>query len=72
MVPAIWIEPVNLESDYYAGCYRCPLYKTTVRAGELTTTGHSTNFVRYLDFPTKVPTEHWVRRGAALFTQLDY
>jgi len=45
--------------------YECPLYKTTVRAGALSTTGHSTNFVVALDLPTDKSPDYWVLKGAA-------
>jgi dynein heavy chain len=45
--------------------YECPLYKTTVRAGALSTTGHSTNFVVALDLPTDKTPDYWVLKGAA-------
>ena len=54
LMPVIWIEPVNVEQDVSQGCYRCPLYKTSTRFGVLSTTGHSTNFILYMDLRTKV------------------
>ena len=54
------------------GRYTCPLYKTTARRGELSTTGHSTNFVLAVLLSTGASAvQHWVKRGAALVTQLD-
>lgn len=64
------LEPV-LIVDYKARGYNCPLYKTSLRKGTLSTTGHSTNFVMYLDMKTNKDVTYWVRRGVALLTMLD-
>lgn len=55
--------------------YTCPLYKTGARAGVLSTTGQSTNYILSVDIPTSAddsqPPSHWVRRAAALLCQLN-
>jgi len=53
--------------------YACPIYKTSDRFGILSTSGHSTNFVStaVLPMPRDTAAAHWVKRGAALLTQLD-
>ncbi|OMJ80715.1 hypothetical protein SteCoe_18966 [Stentor coeruleus] len=67
--PMIWIKPTVdiIEFKHYS----CPLYKTSVRRGELSTTGHSTNFVMFISLATEIDPNHWVKRGVALLTQLD-
>eukprot|EP00501_MAST-03F_sp_TOSAG23-6_P001833 GSMAST32.ASY1.ANO1.1911.1 assembled CDS len=72
-MPAIQLIPTTF-TEYERitiQAYRCPVYKTSVRAGTLSTTGHSTNFVVPLDIPSEVPQSHWVRRGVALLCMLD-
>ena len=64
--PVIWIEPIEDTQYTLDKKYQCPLYKTSLRAGELNTTGQSTNFVLYIDLPTEQHADYWIRRGTAL------
>jgi dynein heavy chain len=69
--PVIWLKPTLKEDGEEDERYACPLYKTSIRAGTLSTTGHSTNFVVALKIPTAQPAEHWIRRGVAMLCMLD-
>jgi len=70
-MPVIWLEPIVFEEQNTDGCYTCPVYKTSRRAGTLSTTGHSTNFIVALHLPSRESEDHWIRRGVALLAQLD-
>lgn len=67
----IWLKPSNNLSIDNCQYYTCPVYRTLSRAGVLSTTGHSTNFILAIFLKTVVDPSHWVKRGVALFTQLD-
>lgn len=47
-------------------------YKVVSRAGTLSTTGHSTNFVMFLELPTDRSEDDWIKAGVACFLALRY
>jgi len=51
--------------------YECPLYRTSERAGTLSSTGHSTNYVTTVNLPSQCESTFWVMRGVALLCQPD-
>uniref|UniRef100_A0A4W3JFM4 Uncharacterized protein n=1 Tax=Callorhinchus milii TaxID=7868 RepID=A0A4W3JFM4_CALMI len=63
-MPSIHFLPVKV-------AYECPVYRTSQRAGILSATGLSTNFVTSVILPSQHPFSHWVTRGVALLCQLD-
>ena len=70
----IWFRPAVLSQiRYISETYSCPLYRTGKRAGTLSTTGHSTNFVIsiYMPLHSDHTPSHWIKRGVAMLTQLD-
>jgi dynein heavy chain len=75
-MPIIWLAP-DMVADIPkmiidGNLYACPLYKTSERKGTLSTTGHSTNFIKY--FAISQPEEdadHWTTRGVAMLCMLD-
>jgi dynein heavy chain len=70
-IPAILLKPVVSAEYNPQSVFNCPLYKTSLRAGTLSTTGHSTNFVVMLQVPSPYSEEHWIRRGTAMLCMLD-
>lgn len=71
-MPPVWLLPEVAHQIALTGIYECPVYKTLVRAGTLSTTGHSTNYVLAVEVPSDMPQNHWIKRGVALFCALDY
>uniref|UniRef100_A0A4W3IJM0 Dynein axonemal heavy chain 1 n=1 Tax=Callorhinchus milii TaxID=7868 RepID=A0A4W3IJM0_CALMI len=68
----IWLLPVANRKAPQTGIYICPIYKTLTRAGTLSTTGHSTNYVIAVELPTSQLQRHWIKQGVALICALDY
>ena len=68
--PVVHFNPTK---DYKTppGQYSAPIYKTSKRAGTLSTTGMSTNFIVAVDMPTTRDPSYFVLKGAALLCQLN-
>ena len=71
-LPIVHFKP-SRDQKAPASQYSCPLYKTSLRAGILSTTGQSTNFVLYVDLPIAKGTtqDYWILQGVALLCMLD-
>ena len=69
-MPVILFKPID---NYVQNAedYQCPIYKTSVRAGVLSTTGQSTNYILAVDLPTSLQPNYWTLKGTALLCQLN-
>ncbi|TYZ63897.1 hypothetical protein PybrP1_001177 [[Pythium] brassicae (nom. inval.)] len=52
-MPVIHLSPQPNREPPTGGIYRCPVYKILTRTGTLSTTGHSTNFVMWIEIPAR-------------------
>lgn len=81
-MPVIHLNPEQNRKEVMSGIYRCPVYKILSRRGTLSTTGHSTNFIMWIEIPSnrtnimnnvgKSDQEEWIRAGVAAFSSLMY
>lgn len=71
-MPMVHMVPVEDRVIPTSGIYKSPMYKVLSRTGTLSTTGHSTNFVIYMELPTNELPEIWIRAGVAVFLALKF
>lgn len=55
-MPVMHFLPQKNRQAPTSGIYRCPVYKILTRTGTLSTTGHSTNFVTWIEIPSNKKT----------------
>merc|ERR1712010_94783 len=80
--PIMHLSPCKDREEPTGGIYRCPIYKVLSRRGILSTTGHSTNFVMWIEIPSnredginndgKVDQLEWAKGGVAAFCSLKF
>lgn len=68
-LPMLHLKPI-IGDENKEKKYECPLYKVVSRAGTLSTTGHSTNFVMDILLNTNEDENTWIRAGVAAFLSL--
>ena len=71
-IPLMQLIPTVDKVPAAKGLYNCPIYKVLSRQGTLSTTGHSTNFVFFIEFPIDNEEEIWTLAGVAGFLALRY
>lgn len=81
-LPVMHLHPQKDRPEPTRDIYRCPVYKILSRRGVLSTTGHSTNFIMWIEIPSlhthiinnegKADQEEWIRGGVAAFSSLMY
>ena len=81
-MPVIHMLPVKDRMPTTSGIYRCPVYKVLSRRGVLSTTGHSTNFIMWIEVPSNredfknnmndADQAGWIMAGVAAFCSLKY
>lgn len=71
MPPIHFLPKEHSEAQIKGNVFLCPLYKTLARAGTLSTTGQSTNFIHDVGIPCDKHPDTWVMRGVAMFCQLN-
>ncbi|TNJ26760.1 Dynein heavy chain [Giardia muris] len=69
-LPIIHFKPVTVDSKITPG-YNAPIYKTSERAGILSSTGRSTNHIMPVIIPTEEDPTFFIRQGCAVLCQLN-
>jgi dynein heavy chain, axonemal len=72
-MPSFWLIVSKTVDVIERHTYTCPTYKTSMRQGQLSTTGHSTNYIMAIELPMR-PDEterKWVKAGVAMLAGLD-
>lgn len=73
-LPVITMTPTIKSDELFdaeKNKYDCPIYKTTERRGVLATTGHSSNFVMFIQLNSDKSPNHWINRGTASILSLN-
>ena len=69
LLPVIHFKPA-VNHKQFPSTYACPVYKTAVRKGVLSTTGMSTNYVVPIELPTDESEQKWILAGVAALCNL--
>ena len=71
-MPMVLLVPAPSRVKPKSGIYNCPVYRVLSRTGQLSTTGHSTNYVMNIEVPSEELEDIWIRAGVAMFLALRY